>query len=192
MLRTLRSAFSMVLFMTLLTGVAYPLLVTGVAQAIFSGKADGGVIAIDQKPVGASLIGQKVTHAAYFQGRPSAAGAGYDATASGGSNLAVTSQKLRDRVAAEVERLRGENPNADGPVPAELVLASASGLDPHVSPAAARWQIPRIATARRVDKARVERIVSDAIEGPDLGLLGEARVNVLEMNLALDQKLGAP
>ncbi len=192
-MKTLLTGFRAVVALTLLTGLAYPLLTTGLAQAFFGSKANGSLVEVAGKTLGSSLIGQKFSSAAYFQGRPSAAGAdGYDATASGGSNLSTTSQKLRDRVTAELERLRKENPDARGPVPAELVLASGSGLDPHVAPASALWQVQRVAQARRVDAGRVQLLVESSIEGRDLGLLGEPRVNVLELNLALDRQFGAP
>lgn len=190
-MNTLLIGLRAVIVFTLVTGVVYPLLTTGLAQAFFSKKADGSLVEVNGKTVGSSLIGQKFTSAAYFQGRPSAAGSdGYDATASGGSNLGVTSQKLRDRVSADLERLRKENPDASGPVPAELVLASGSGLDPHVSPGSALWQVQRVAQARRVEPARIQQLVESLIEAREFGLLGEARVNVLDLNLALDRKFG--
>jgi K+-transporting ATPase ATPase C chain len=192
-MNTLLVGLRAVVVLTLLTGGVYPFVVTGLAQMLFHKKANGSLLEVAGKPVGSSLIGQKFSSAAYFQGRPSAAGAeGYDATSSGGSNLSVTSQKLRDRATSDSERLRRENPEGKGPVPAELVLASGSGLDPHVSPASALWQVERVARARRLDAARVQLLVESSIEGRDLGLLGEPRVNVLTLNLALDQQFGLP
>jgi K+-transporting ATPase ATPase C chain len=174
-----------------LTGLVYPLVMTGVAQALFHDKANGSV-ARDEKGavVGSELIGQVFTKPGYLQGRPSAAGNGYDATASSGSNLGPTSKKLRDRVAADVERLRKENPEAPLPVPAELVTTSASGLDPDLSPAAALWQAPRIARARQVEPDRIRQVIESRVQGRDLGVFGEPRVNVLSVNLALDQQFG--
>lgn len=177
-----------------LTGLLYPLAMTGVAQALFTDKANGSMV-VDAagNVVGSSLIGQAFTNPGYLQPRPSAAGAdGWDAGASGGSNLGPTSQKLRDRVAADVTRLQSENPDAKGAVPAELVTTSASGLDPHVSPAAALWQAPRIARARGLSAERVETVIQAHVKGRDLGLLGEPTVNVLRVNLALDRQFGAP
>jgi K+-transporting ATPase ATPase C chain len=175
----------------LLTGVAYPLVMTGASQALFPGHANGSV-ARDERGavVGSELIGQAFTNPAYLQGRPSAAGNGYDATASSGSNLGPTSKKLRDRVVADVERLRKENPAAPPPIPAELVTTSASGLDPDLSPAAALWQVPRIARARQVAPERIADVITSRIQGRDLGVLGEPRVNVLAVNLALDRQFG--
>lgn len=174
-----------------LTGFVYPLAVTGMARVLFPSAAAGSLVADERgQVVGSLLIGQPFARPEYLQPRPSAAGNGYDATSSSGSNLGVTSQKLHDRAAAEVERLQAENPDAQGPVPAELVTASASGLDPHVSPAAALWQVPRIARARGVEPERVRSVIEDQIEGRSFGVLGEPRVNVLATNLALDARFG--
>ena len=178
----------------LLTGLAYPLLVTGLAQLLFPSRANGSLVE-DQRGrvVGSELVAQGFTTPGYLWPRPSAAGErGWDPTASGGSNLGPTSAKLRARVLAEAERLHRENPVAPGPVPAELVTASGSGLDPHLSPAAARWQAPRIAAARRLALERVLAVIDDVTEERDLGFLGEPRVNVLLANLALDRRFGAP
>jgi K+-transporting ATPase ATPase C chain len=177
-----------------LTGLAYPLLVTGLAQLLFPSRASGSLVEDERgRVVGSELVAQGFATPGYLWPRPSAAGdKGWDPTASGGSNLGPTSAKLRARVAAEVERLHRENPAAPGPVPAEMVTASGSGLDPHLSPVSARWQAPRIAAARRVALERVLAVIDDATEGRDLGFLGEPRVNVLLANLALDRRFGAP
>jgi len=176
-----------------LTGLLYPLVMTGAAQALFSRQANGSFVR-DEKGavVGSELIGQVFTNPAYLQGRPSAAGNGYDATASGGSNLGPTSKKLRDRVQADVDRLHKENPEAPLPVPGDLVTTSASGLDPDLSPSAALWQVPRIAHARQIAPERVQAVIATRIQGRDLGVFGEPRVNVLAVNLALDQQFGKP
>ncbi|HEY3352629.1 MAG TPA: potassium-transporting ATPase subunit KdpC [Polyangia bacterium] len=177
-----------------LTGLIYPLAVTGIAQVLFRGRANGSLVTDARGAVvGSELLAQAFAGPAYVQPRPSAAGdKGYDATSSGGSNLGPTSKKLRGRVAAEVTRLQTENPQAPGPVPVELVTTSGSGLDPHLSPAAVLWQVPRIARARDVDVARVTAVVGEYVEGRDLGFLGEPRVNVLLLNLALDRQFGQP
>jgi potassium-transporting ATPase KdpC subunit len=177
-----------------LTGVAYPLLTTGAALALFPGRARGSLISDEQgRVVGSELIAQPFASAPYLHPRPSAAGEkGYDAAASGGSNLGPTSKALRDRAVKEVERLRRDNPDAPGAVPMELVTASASGLDPHLSPEAALWQAPRIAQARGVAPDRVRAVIDANVEGRDLLVLGEPRVNVLLVNLALDRLFGRP
>src|SRR5712692_3165276 len=178
----------------ILTGILYPYVVTGLAQILFPGRANGSLVTDEQgRVVGSELIGQGFTHPAYFQPRPSAAGEkGYDATASSGSNLGPTSKKLQNRVAQDLQRLKEENPDAPGPAPIELVTTSASGLDPHLSPQAALWQVSRVARARGVAPERVRATVEAAIESRNLGFLGEPRVNVLLLNLALDRQFGRP
>ena len=176
-----------------LTGLLYPLVTTGLARLLFPGAAAGSLVGDGRgRVVGSALIGQPFTNPAYLQPRPSAAASGYDATASGGSNLGPTSAALRQRAQGDVARLEHDNPGAPGPIPVELVTTSGSGLDPHLSPAAALWQAPRIARARGVDVERVRALLGDNIEGRDLGFLGEPRVNVLLVNLALDRQFGAP
>jgi K+-transporting ATPase ATPase C chain len=191
---TLIVATRVTLVTLVLTGILYPLASTGLAQLLFHHQANGSLVTDDRgRTVGSELIGQSWSKPYYFQGRPSAAGdKGYDATASSGSNFGTTSKKLRDRVDADIGRLHKENPDAPGDVPDDLVTASASGLDPHISPAAALWQAPRIAKARNVDVARVRTLVESSVEGRELGFLGEPRVNVLELNLALDRQFGTP
>jgi K+-transporting ATPase ATPase C chain len=179
------------LFMTVLLGVVYPLAMTGISQVLFRDKANGSLKASGGKVIGSQLIGQNFTKAEYFQPRPSAAGNdGYDATSSSASNYGPTNQKLIDRVKASIEKFRKENPDYTGPLPADLVTASASGLDPHLSPDSAKAQASRIAKARGVSVDKVNELISQFTEGPGLGLLGEPRVNVLMLNLELDQKLG--
>lgn len=184
--KNLVTAALMTVVTTVIFGLVYPLAVTGLAQVMFPGKADGQLIRRgDGTVVGSRLIGQPFSSPGYFRPRPSAAGsAGYDAGASGGSNLGPTNRKLVERVEADVEKLRPENPGAT--VPVDLVTTSASGLDPHVSPAAAEFQLPRVARERGMGEEDLRRLVAEHTEGRQFGLLGEPRVNVLLLNLALD------
>jgi|SRR5438067_7869566 len=192
--RELQIAARTALVTLLLTGVAYPLVTTGLALLLFPNRASGSLVADEHgRPVGSELIAQPFGRPEYLIARPSAAGEkGYDATSSGGSNLGPTSKALHDRAEKEAQRLVVENPNAEGPVPAELVSTSASGLDPHLSPAAALWQAPRIAQARGVAETRVRAVIEANVEARDLLVLGEPRVNVLLVNLALDRQFGRP
>jgi K+-transporting ATPase ATPase C chain len=193
MLKELKIAALMTVVTFVLTGLVYPLALTGLAQVLFRDQANGSLLTAGGKVVGSELIGQSFKQAKYFQGRPSAAGTdGYDASASSASNLGPTSQKLRDRVVADVERLKAENPDAKGPIPDELVTASGSGLDPHVSPETALWQVPRVAAARGMTGADLQALVEARIENRTFGFLGEPRVNVLLLNLDLDRRGGRP
>jgi len=182
-------AFRTTLVLTVLTGLIYPGVITALCQLVFPDKADGSLVKVNGQVVGSSLIGQNFTKPEYFQPRPSAAGNdGYDATASLGSNYGPTNQKLIDRVKASVDKFRKDNPDYTGPIPADLVTASGSGLDPHISPASAEAQAARIARARGISVQQVQQLIAENTEGRTLGLLGEPRVNVLLLNLALDQK----
>jgi potassium-transporting ATPase KdpC subunit len=184
--RNLLIAVLMTVVTTVIFGVVYPLAMTALAQAIFPDKANGQLVEQNGRAIGSRIIGQSFSSPGYFHGRPSAAGAGYDAASSSGTNLGPTSKKLVDAVHAAVEAARRENP--DMPVPIDLVTSSASGLDPHLSPAAALFQVPRIARERRASEPDVRALVESRIEGRQLGFLGEPRVNVLELNLALDEQ----
>ena len=172
---------------TVLLGLIYPLVVTGIAQLLFKDKANGQLISKDGKVIGSRIIAQPFTRPQYFHSRPSAAGAnGYDATSSGGTNWGPTNQKLIDRVKGDVSTLQAENP--DKSVPVDLVTASGSGLDPHITPAAAAFQLPRVAKARGIAESDLHKLVAQHTEGRQFGFLGEPRINVLELNLALDEK----
>ena len=182
--KNLITAILMTIVTTLLLGVVYPLVVTGLAQVVFPDKANGQLIERDGKIVGSRIIGQTFSSPGYFRSRPSAAGIGYDAANSAGTNLGPTNKKLVDAVKAAVDAAKQENPGA--PVPIDLVTSSASGLDPHLSPASAAFQVPRVARERGISAVDVQRLVDAHTERRQLGFLGEPVVNVLELNLALD------
>jgi len=188
MIKLLRQSLMMLVLMTAITGVVYPLLVTGIAQAVFFKQANGSVIDHAGKPTGSILIGQPFDDPRYFWGRPSATTPqAYNAGSSTASNLATTNPAQIDAIKQHIDALHAADPqNADKPIPVDLVAASASGLDPQISPAAAQYQIERVARVRHLDKAQVQALVDRATEGRFLGLLGEPRVNVLELNLMLD------
>jgi potassium-transporting ATPase KdpC subunit len=184
-MRDLLKSVILIFVFTVLLGILYPLAVWGVSQILFPYKANGSLIERDGKIIGSELIGQNFSSLGYFHSRPSAAGTGYDAAASSGSNLGPTSQKLIDRINTETKSLEGENPNTQ--VPAELVTTSGSGLDPHISPAAAEFQIPRIARERNMTESELRQVVSRFTAGRQFGILGEPTVNVLLLNLELDK-----
>jgi K+-transporting ATPase ATPase C chain len=177
------------IFMTVLLGVIYPLVMTALSQLLFPHQANGSLITANGKVIGSELIGQRFTRPEYFVGRPSNAGAnGYDPLASGGYNQGPTNRKMVERVKTSVEQFRRDNPGHQGPIPADLVTGSASGLDPHLSPASAYAQVARVSQVRGVEAGQVSALVAQFTETRDLGLLGEPRVNVLRLNLALDQR----
>ncbi|HEV7699201.1 MAG TPA: potassium-transporting ATPase subunit KdpC [Pyrinomonadaceae bacterium] len=185
-MKDLITSILMLIVLTVALGVLYPLAVWGVSQAVFPYQANGSLIERDGKVVGSALIGQNFTTPGYFHGRPSAAGNGYDASASSGSNLGPTSDKLIKRIQADTETIATENP--DTPIPADLVTTSASGLDPHISPAAAEFQVPRVAKERHISEAELRNLVTKHTEGRQVWFLGEPRVNVLLLNLDLDSQ----
>ena len=187
MFRELRAAAVILLVLSLITGLAYPLLVTGVAQVAFPAKANGSLIESGGKPVGSELIGQTFADTKHFWSRPSATSPySYNASSSSGSNQGPLNPALTDAVTARIKALRDADPGNTAPVPVDLVTASASGLDPHISPAAAEYQVARVAKSRGLDAEKVRALVGQATEGRQLGFLGEPRVNVLRLNLALD------
>jgi potassium-transporting ATPase KdpC subunit len=197
MLRELRPALVMIVLFTIITGLIYPFVITGIAQVAFPHQANGSLVEQDGKVVGSELMGQAFSSDNYFHGRPSATvapdpadstktvDAPYNAANTAGSNLGPTSKTLIERITKDVEERKGQNPNA--PVPTDLVTASGSGLDPHISPDAALFQVPRIAKARNLPEQRLRQLVNEHIKGRTLGLLGEPRVNVLALNMALDR-----
>lgn len=188
----IRPAFSLFVMLTVVTGIVYPMAVTGIAKALFPAQAEGSLIVENGKPVGSRLIGQNFTDPKYFWGRPSATGPmPYNASASGGSNQGPLNPALKDAVKARIDALKASDPTQTTPIPEDLVTASGSGLDPQISPATARWQAPRIARIRGLNVAEVNTLIDAHTEGRQLGLLGEPRVNVLALNLALD-RLGKP
>ena len=191
MLSELKPAILITILFTVLTGILYPLAVTGIAQGIFPRQANGSLIEHNGKVIGSELIGQNISKPEYFHPRPSAAGNGYDAANSSGSNLGPTNQALADRLTKDAAQFRKDNPDFTGPIPSDAITASASGLDPEITPANAMAQSARVAKARGVSADAVAKLVADNTQQRDLGVLGEPRVNVLKLNLALDSSMPA-
>ncbi|EJL30934.1 potassium-transporting ATPase subunit KdpC [Novosphingobium sp. AP12] len=183
-LSSLRPALVMTLLFAILLGLAYPLALTGIGQLLFPSQANGSLVTANGKVIGSTVVGQAFTSERYFQTRPSAAGKGYDGLASSGSNLGPTSQALADRVSADIQRQETAAPGR--PVPSDLVTTSASGLDPHITPEAALYQVERVARVRGIEPEALRRLVGEAVERPLLGFIGEPRVNVFELNRRLD------
>lgn len=187
MIRHLGTALRMTIVSVVLLGLMYPLAMTGIAQALFPRQANGSLVTVNGKIVASAIVGQLWTKPQYFAGRPSAAGKGYDPTATGGTNFGPTSKKLIDSTKATIAALRKANPDAVGPPPMDLVTSSGSGIDPDITPEAAYWEAPRVAKARGMTLAAVDALVARHVRGRTFGFLGEPRVNVLELNLALDR-----
>lgn len=185
-LRYLGTAAAYTIVSVITLGVVYPLVMTLVAQAAFSHQANGSMVFVEGKPIGSAVIGQLWTKPQYFHGRPSAAGKGDDPTSTGGTNLGPTSKKLIDATRAAIAQVRKDNPEATGPVPMDLVTSSASGIDPDISPPAAYYQAPRVAKARGISLVQVRALIAAHVHGRTFGILGEPRVNVLELNMTLD------
>jgi len=188
MKQILLPAVLITIVLTVLTGLVYPLVVTGLSQVLFHHQANGSLITMNGKVVGSELIGQQFSKPEYFHGRPSAAGDGYDAANSGATNYGPTNQKLADRVRDDIKKFRQENPTYAGPIPADLLTASGSGLDPHISPASAFAQVDRVAKARGLTPDAVRQVIERHVEGRQFGIFGEPRVNVLALNLDLDKR----
>jgi potassium-transporting ATPase KdpC subunit len=187
MLRHMGTALRMTIVSIVLLGLIYPLAMTGAAQALFAKQANGSLVTVNGKVVGSWIIGQLWTKPQYFQGRPSAAGKGYDPTSTGGTNLGPTSAKLIKATKATIAQLQKDNPDAAGPPPMDLVTSSASGIDPDITPEAAYWEAPRVAKARHATVDSVRALIAGHVQGRQFGFLGEPHVNVLELNLALDR-----
>ena len=186
MIKHFGTALRVTILSIVLLGLIYPLAMTAIAQALFPWQANGSLISVNGKFVGSAIIGQLWTKPQYFHGRPSAAGKGYDPTATGGTNLGPTSKKLIDATKATLAQLKKENPDANGPPPMDLVTSSGSGIDPDITPEAAYWEAPRVARARHMSLSAVDALVARHVRGRTFGFLGEPRVNVLDLNLALD------